>query len=321
VVIGPPIPAHRETLARFQEAYPKIQLKLSGMISTEWEARVTAERRANVYAQDVLISGTSAPTYDNQIPAGWFASLKDIIRPETAKDELWLGGFDANFFDKAKKHVFAMQVTHTRSHHVHRGLIAEKDLNSFQDLMKPQWKGKIAMFDPRVRGPGGTPFTQLMLALGKDNTTAFLKQQQPVAVTNPRQLTEWVVRGRYPIVIGGNETEILRYREQGLANEVKALPIPREYLSLSPQWGGLLAFNNAPHPNAAKVFVNWVLSKEALSDWAKRAGVNTTRLDAELGNPDDKVDAETWQKGLKLNSEASAHYVVEAAALAKAGLE
>jgi len=43
--------------------------------------------------------------------------------------------------------------------------------------------------------------------------------------------------------------------------------------------GGLTMFSNAPHPNAAKVYLNWFLSKEGQTEFAKAAGLVSRRLD------------------------------------------
>ena len=51
--------------------------------------------------------------------------------------------------------------------------------------------------------------------------------------------------------------------------------------------GGQVAFggsvleliNKAPHPNAAKVYINWLLSKEGQTEWVKASGYPSRRLD------------------------------------------
>ncbi|MSQ28336.1 MAG: hypothetical protein EXR51_09410 [Dehalococcoidia bacterium] len=45
------------------------------------------------------------------------------------------------------------------------------------------------------------------------------------------------------------------------------------------------AFNRAPHPNAAKLFVNWLLTKEGSTVWSKAAGTNSRRTDVPPNDP------------------------------------
>ena len=65
-----------------------------------------------------------------------------------------------------------------------------------------------------------------------------------------------------------------------------------EVESLVPEIGALTAgsgsvvlFKNAPHPNAARVFINWLLSKRAQQAWVKASGANSRRKDLPPGNP------------------------------------
>ena len=68
------------------------------------------------------------------------------------------------------------------------------------------------------------------------------------------------MRGRYPVAIGLPKYHLEPFQEQGLARNVKALPGP---LGLTNAGGGIQMLNRAPNPNAAKVYVNWLLSPKA----------------------------------------------------------
>src|SRR5262245_30014569 len=81
-VIGPPIPTHRATIERFKQAFPKINLQLSGMGPSEYEPRLEAERKAGIYAWDVMISGMGPSTYLVYIPQNWTDALTRGINTE-----------------------------------------------------------------------------------------------------------------------------------------------------------------------------------------------------------------------------------------------
>ncbi|MFN0070836.1 MAG: hypothetical protein ACKVVP_05030, partial [Chloroflexota bacterium] len=68
----------------------------------------------------------------------------------------------------------------------------------------------------------------------------------------------------------------------GLANHVKAIDIPGAGTS-----GGevLVLFNQAPHPNAGKLFANWLLTKEGQTVWSKALNINSARLDVPVIDP------------------------------------
>ena len=133
--------------------------------------------------------------------------------------------------------------------------------------------------------------------------TAFFRDQEIVLSTTPRQLAEWVVRGTYPIGLAVVDRDMTGFTARGLGQDVKPLHMPKEMQLVNPQWGVVALFNNAPHPNAAIVFINWLLSKYTQSDWAKRSQSNSRRLDAERGDPNNVVDAATWLQGLNMSSD------------------
>jgi ABC-type Fe3+ transport system substrate-binding protein len=54
----------------------------------------------------------------------------------------------------------------------------------------------------------------------------------------------------------------------------------REGSDVSPANGSVALFNRAPHPNAAKVYINWLLSKEGQTEFARAAGYVSARVDA-----------------------------------------
>jgi hypothetical protein len=73
---------------------------------------------------------------------------------------------------------------------------------SWKDLLKPQYKGKIAVYDPRRSGPGQTPVGYLATLFGNDYLRELYVGQQVRLTADNRQLAEWVAHGEYPIGIG-----------------------------------------------------------------------------------------------------------------------
>ena len=72
-----------------------------------------------------------------------------------------------------------------------------------------------------------------------------------------------------------------------MAQYIKPLPGPLKYSS---SFGGVIAFLNTPNPNAAKVYANWVMTREAQDRIAKAANYNSRRTDVEPGEPQTVVD-------------------------------
>ena len=91
----------------------------------------------------------------------------------------------------------------------------------------------------------------------------YLKRllEQDIQVTrNRRVLAESLAKGKLSIIIGLTYYSFRQFVTAGLS--VKPLPTFKEGTYVSGVSGNLAIIKNPPHPNAAKVFVNWLLGKE-----------------------------------------------------------
>ncbi|MFA7679690.1 MAG: extracellular solute-binding protein [Pigmentiphaga sp.] len=319
-VIGPPIRSHREAIMRFEQAYPKIKVEYTGMAPGQFEARLSAERNAGQYLWDILVSGVSSTVYDRQIPNGWYDPLRAIVQdPSVLKDESWVGGFESGFLDTERRYIYSFTAEQASGITIDKRKVPETF--SGKNLLDPKWKGQIAMLDPRSRGPGSVAFRQVVAALGDAGATQLLKDQEVVLADSVRQVTEWAVRGTYPIVLGVPTSEILAFQKKGLGQHLQQVHHSPDKLFFLTLWGNVALMNRAPNPNAAAVFVNWLLTKEAQEHWAKEGLVNSRRTDVPLMNPDVVVDEKTWNSGYNLSDEEHAKEGVSAMRIAEDGLK
>src|SRR5207237_1211075 len=84
---------------------------------------------------------------------------------------------------------------------VNRDVVPPDSIRSWKDLLKPEYKGKIASFDPRGAGPAQTTVPYLSRLFGLDYLRELYVGQEVALTGDNRQLAEWVVRGTYPIGI------------------------------------------------------------------------------------------------------------------------
>lgn len=301
VVYCTPSRGHRKGLAKFRDAYPGIKLTLLPMRVPKFEARISRERKAGIYGFDVYVAGVSSTVYTRQIPSGRYDPLKPaIILPEVLDDSKWGpgpvgdGGFDAGFTDKQRRYTYAMswnvsQNIYVNYAHLPKGLRIEKPI----DLLDPRLKGKMVWLDPRMRQAGSSVLATLMLDLSETQTIQLLTAQKPVITRNGRQLAEWVARGRYPVGLGVNHSNIFPFLSiKGVGDKIEYAPIK----FAGPSIGGLMLFNRAPHPNAAKIYINWLLSRAGQAIWSKDAKRLSRRLDVPPGDPDPKVRPKPGEK-------------------------
>jgi len=148
------------------------------------------------------------------------------------------------------------------------------------------------MHDPRGAGAGSRVLGTLVHDKGEAAVRTFLADQQLVLTQDHRQLTEWVVRGRYPIGIAISPEQFKLLADQGLSiDHVKPLTgdDPGLY-GLNAGFGSLMVVNKAPHPNAVKIFVDWLLSPEGQAIFAEQSTYNSRRTDVPVVAPDRAVD-------------------------------
>jgi len=94
-----------------------------------------------------------------------------------------------------------------------------------------------------------------------------------------RQLADAVAKGKLAVAFGLGRAPVDPFVDAGLP--LKPVPPPKEGLPASNGFGVLGVIKNPPHPNAAKVFVNWFLSKDGQEWYSKILENGTRRLDVD----------------------------------------
>ncbi len=87
-----------------------------------------------------------------------------------------------------------------------------------------------------------------------------LLKQDPIITRDPRQHLDWVSKGVYPVLLGFMSGMVQDYQKAGAP--VKVISPPREAAFYGYFSSVLTMPKNTPHPNSAKIFANWILSRE-----------------------------------------------------------
>lgn len=285
VVAGPPGEAYRETMTAFIKAYPDIQLDFVGIQGRDFAPRIMQERRAGQFLWDVNIGGAST-MFNVLIPEKVLDPFQPaLILPDILGDKAWRGGFAEGWVDLEKKYIYGFTGYVDYAVYINRDIVPESELTAAAQLWEPRWKGKIVWHDPRQEGIGTNNGTVILINFGEEGLKRLLKDQAAAITEDYRQIAEWVVRGRYPIGIGVNTPHLQVFQKEGVGKNVKPFREPK-LASVIPGWGSIALVNRAAHPNAAKVYINWLLSKEGQGIWARMTSQNSRRLDVEVGDPD-----------------------------------
>jgi len=283
VLSGPTRELWRRVLMTFEQDFPEIEVQYTGANSRDFWPRVYRERELGQYLWDLRVGGP-----DPQVYAAKDKGVLDPVRPvlllpEVVDESKWAGGLDGIFFDTEKKYVVGFANFVSFMAYVNRDIIPETEFQSIEDLTNPRWKGKIVIQDPR--GGAGLNSLQVMLKLyGEGFLKDLLTQQDLVVTSDLRQETEWLIRGRYPIAIGLVPDAFLVFQEQGLKFNIKSLKDSGR--SVSTGTAGIQLLNRALHPNAAKVYINWLLTKEVQTRISAATNQNSRHLEVPPADPE-----------------------------------
>ena len=260
----------------FQSKYG-LQVDLFGALGREIPPRVLAERKAGRYLWDVFVHGTTTGL-ESMIPAGAFDPLEPaLILPDIKDPKTWRGGME--FLDPNKM-LLTMTPFQRGTIFYNPKLVNPKEFKSHKDLLDPKWRGKLILDDPRRAGPGQATFTFFYLhpELGPDFIRALGKQQITILKDFAQQV-DAIGQGRYPVLIGTADFVATARAKQGVPIAIVDPRQLKEGTDVSPANGALALFNKAPHPNAAKIYINWLLSKEGQTVFARASGYVSARAD------------------------------------------
>ena len=287
VIYGPHNPIYQQLWAVFQKNFPEIKFTFVPGKGAEHVQRLVAERRAGKYLADLVMGGSS--TYASFAP-GTMEPLKPLLLLPEVNDPSGWWDRKLHFADPQNQAAIIISgEVGTRRGSYNTKLVDPKEIQSWWDLLQPKWKGKLGSFDPRVAGGGGETFLFFYYtpALGTKFITRILTETDILLTRDLQQGTDWLAQGKILFYIGSGQP-IMKAKKQGLP--VDLLPHP---LKEGEVMGGgsccMAVMTKAPHPNAAKLFVNWVLSREGQTAWQKYAEVNSLRMDIpkdDLGSED-----------------------------------
>jgi ABC-type Fe3+ transport system substrate-binding protein len=238
--------------------------------------RIQQESKAGAPYFDVHMGGSESMV-TGLLPEGILAPLEPAMTlPEVRDPKHWWGGHI--WVDNAKRHIYASNAHQVELIWRNTDYVKPEEIRSLSDLLNPKWAGKIGYLDPRTAGAGASMWSFLWKLKGED----YLKKlagQKLLLGRDQRVLAENLARGKIALVVGLSYYSILPFAKAGLP--VKSIPIPRDESYVSGGSGNVAIIKGAPHPNAAKVFLNWFLGQEGQEIYSQAMGQGTRRLDVD----------------------------------------
>jgi len=271
-----------KVLGDFEKAFPGIKIRRLSLPGSALLSRLMAEYRARMHLVDVLIGGHGGSSATILKRAGVFVPLKPtFILPEVADTSAWRDN-RLWWYDAAKPYTILNYQGISQGYLTRNtNLVNPKELNAWMDLLNPKWKGKIVSIDPRRSrfGGGAFRFTYWDSDLGPKYLERLFREMDVTLSASSRQMADWVGRGRYHLAIGVGSLTVERAAAQGLPLALVPTQRFKEGAPMSSSGGTISLMRHAPHPNAAKLFVNWLLSREGQMAWQKRTRQNSLRID------------------------------------------
>lgn len=276
----PNLAARNFLAAAWGKAYPQIKLSITATPGSQIVGRVRIERAAQKYLWDVVMTG-SVIGFD-MANAGFVDPFLPELRDPAVDDPAIWGGWDQAFADTAKTYVFSTNFALKSPVYNALKLAPDKVAKEgLQILFDPALKGKIYWHEPSVPGPGQQFAFYLARRLDEDQLRHFILDQKPVFVADQDQVIEAFAHGTAWMGLGpGNSHALLEpYIKAGVPVDLRKFGSAPELNDITLGGSTLWVIKNRPHPNATRLFVNWLLSKDVQEGFAKATEQNSRRRD------------------------------------------
>ena len=245
----------------FRAKYPKINVEVERAGSERVFQRLNQEYQSNIKNVDV-VNSSDASHFLFWKQQGWLARHTP---PDVQK-------LPAQFRDPDGTHAVWRATLSVAGYNTN--LVPEKDApRSYADLLDPKWKGKMAKSHPNYSGTSLTGTYALTKALGWDYLEKLSKQgvQQLQSTTaTPKSIAS----GERAVMVDGNEYNM--FIEIQNKSPVRII-YPAEGTPFVTSPSAVMA--QAPHPNAARVFQNFIFTPEVQQYLVNDGGLRSVHPD------------------------------------------
>jgi iron(III) transport system substrate-binding protein len=250
--------------AELNKRYPEI--KIVGVFGrgADVAKRFMAERRAEKYLADLYVNGMTTG-YNVFYKAKALDPIPPVlVLPEVTDLSKWWQG-KHHYVDPENQYLLNINGETRIVIGYNTKLVNPAEIKSYWDLLNPKWKGKIVAYDPTLGGAGDAMrFFYHEKSLGPEFVKRILTETDIVISSDTRQMGDWLAGGKFALSIFGpiSRMDLDLMQGQGLPVSWFAPEHLKEGAYITAGSGGVALINKAPHPSAAKVGLNWLLSRE-----------------------------------------------------------
>ncbi len=274
IIYGTPKPAvYAAISAGFRKAFG-LDVETVTARDAQIIAKIRMENTAGLHLADISLTGGSSVQILGPLD---LVARQDplLILPEIKDDKIWYKRSMGNQFLDPEHLAFSFIAVVNTPMARNNKLVGSEEIKVWEDLLQPRWKDKFIMNDPTTTGAGQSSFAMVGKIKGWDFWRAIVRQN-PTVIRDTRLQMEWVAQGKFSLVVSSSSSSAQEFIDAGAPINLIRL---REDNFTSSSGGVISIFKIAPHPNAAKLFLNYVLSKEGQTIWSQADGAQSARLD------------------------------------------
>lgn len=249
----------------FEKKYPEIKVTSVIGRGSQIAQKVMGERRAEKFLADLYLGG-SGTAYSVFYEGKVLDPVKSVlILPEVADEAKWWSGKHV-YHDDESRYIISYNGVSQSYFSYNTKMVNPKEFTSYWDFLNPKWRGKIVSYDPLMGGAvsGALMFFYHQPKLGTEFIRRLLSEMDLTPTRDSHQLVNWLGAGKFPLaaMIPPDRVGVYDAQSKGLPVDAFHAATFKEGAPLSTANGNMALFNRAPNPNAAKVAINWLLSRE-----------------------------------------------------------
>jgi ABC-type Fe3+ transport system substrate-binding protein len=193
-----------------------------------------------------------------------------LILPEVRDQSNWFRK-QHHYGDPEGKYIFVFEGVVRSDMAYNTTLVDPKEFGSYWDLLKPKWKGKITAMDPKLAGfpTGLLQFAYYHPDLGTKFMRQLFGEMEITLSRDGRQIVDWLAVGKFAIALAAPANEVYSGMKQGLPLARFEPRAFKEGVYMRATQGSLSVLTRNPHPNATKLFINWLLSRDGQTRYQK----------------------------------------------------
>lgn len=245
----------------FEKMYPGVKVNYLRASETQLLSRILTEARANKHNFDTFMSTSAVSAKPAGLSQAWVPPDSKNIPPE---------------FKDADGHYYAVYINYNVVQYNTKKISKDELPKTYEDLLNPKWKNQMVIDESDFEW-----FKLEMDLMGKDKALDLFKKIAANGVTSRDGhglIADLIAAGEYTLAVNNYLNLVERTkREGGPTDWVAIQPVPVFF-------GAVTMSKNPPHPNAAKLYTNFVLSKEG-QEFMRKTGRIPSRSDIDTDPP------------------------------------